>query len=229
MEPSNSRSDVLDWIYSWIPRQVEAQASTHLMSRDFWMPDRSCRFCFECESQFSLFNRRHHCRLCGKVFCGKCSLNTIPASVEEGVPYEEGERVRVCNYCYDCRLRELCSTPLTPTLTQSLSAQSVSSSPLGACASIVPLSPQPTVSGGPPGDRPPYVWDEAFDESSEQMYTMRPHQGGSRVLGSMSPRARDQPPSPYRFDNRSVNVRALCVLLCRKYLVPEMPFFHTST
>lgn len=217
MEPSNSVSDVVEWIYSWIPRRVEAQASTQTMSRDFWMPDRSCRFCFECESPFSLFNRRHHCRLCGRVFCGKCSLNTIPASVEERVPHEEGERVRVCNFCFERRLAERDSTPPptepTSTLTPSLSAQSLNSSPLRASTSVVPLSPQQSVSGGPPRLRPPSIWDEAPDESSEQMYTMRPHQGGSGVLGSMSPRARDQPSSPYRFDNRLVNVPALYFIL----------------
>jgi hypothetical protein len=208
MESSNPGNDLVQWIYSWIPRRVEAQAPTPLHSRDFWMADKSCRFCFECESQFNLFNRRHHCRRCGKVFCGKCSLNTIPASLEKSVPGDEGERVRVCNYCYD-----LHSIPPTPTLTQPLSAQSGKSSHVTASASVVPLSPELTVSAGPPGDRPPYTWDEAFSESSEQMYTMRPHQGGSRVLGSMSPKAGDQPPSPYRFD-RSVNVRSLYVLLC---------------
>ncbi|CAM6126649.1 unnamed protein product [Calypogeia fissa] len=205
MEPSsNSVSDVLEWIYSWIPRggRLEAQASSPTLSRDFWMPDRSCRFCFDCESEFGVFNRRHHCRRCGKVFCGKCSLNTIPASVEEGAPDEEGERVRVCNYCYQCRHPEEDSFPAIEenpsVLTPSLSAQSVSSSALRASASVVPLSPQQGVSGGPPGDRLPHVWDEALDES-EQTHAMRTHQGGSRVLGSMSRRAMDQPPSPYRY------------------------------
>jgi len=71
------------------------------MSRDFWMPDRSCRMCYECESQFTIFNRRHHCRICGKVFCGKCTLNTIPAPVCSPRRFhDENERVRVCNYCF---------------------------------------------------------------------------------------------------------------------------------
>ncbi|WP_458439374.1 FYVE zinc finger domain-containing protein, partial [Klebsiella pneumoniae] len=35
------------------------------------MPDQSCRVCYECDSQFTLFNRKHHCRLCGRIFCNK--------------------------------------------------------------------------------------------------------------------------------------------------------------
>eukprot|EP00850_Spirogloea_muscicola_P024479 SM000900S24555 [mRNA] locus=s900:36:2241:+ [translate_table: standard] len=69
------------------------------MSRDFWMPDRACRVCYECDAQFTIFNRKHHCRICGRVFCGRCTLNTIPASETD-----EGERVRVCGFCF--RLRQ---------------------------------------------------------------------------------------------------------------------------
>lgn len=71
------------------------------MSRDFWMPDQSCRVCYECDSQFNIFNRRHHCRLCGRVFCAKCSANSVPLSsdvLKSG--QEDGDRIRVCNYCF---------------------------------------------------------------------------------------------------------------------------------
>ncbi|KAI3920656.1 hypothetical protein MKW92_021017 [Papaver armeniacum] len=75
------------------------------VSRDFWMPDHSCRVCYECDAQFSTFNRRHHCRLCGKVFCAKCSSKSIPAPSDEELSTTGGkevcvERIRVCNYCY---------------------------------------------------------------------------------------------------------------------------------
>ncbi|KAI3891838.1 hypothetical protein MKW92_018233 [Papaver armeniacum] len=75
------------------------------ISRDFWMPDHSCRVCYECDAQFSTFNRRHHCRLCGKVFCAKCTSKSIPAPSDEEPSTTGGkevcvERIRVCNYCY---------------------------------------------------------------------------------------------------------------------------------
>ncbi|VDO32121.1 unnamed protein product [Haemonchus placei] len=28
--------------------------------------------CMLCNSRFSLLNRRHHCRACGRVACGSC-------------------------------------------------------------------------------------------------------------------------------------------------------------
>ena len=65
--------------------------------------------CYECDSQFTIFNRRHHCRICGRVFCGRCTLNTIPASLSHGSPrsgHDENERVRVCNFCFKLRVEQ---------------------------------------------------------------------------------------------------------------------------
>lgn len=81
----------------WGPRKCESAN----VSRDFWMPDQSCRVCYECDSQFTVFNRRHHCRLCGRVFCAKCTAHSIPILSEESKSdREESERIRVCNYCF---------------------------------------------------------------------------------------------------------------------------------
>jgi len=41
--------------------------------KQHWMPDELCKTCYACESQFNPFRRRHHCRLCGQVFCSRCS------------------------------------------------------------------------------------------------------------------------------------------------------------
>ncbi|TYJ97007.1 1-phosphatidylinositol-3-phosphate 5-kinase FAB1B-like [Cucumis melo var. makuwa] len=71
------------------------------VSRDFWMPDKSCRVCYECDSQFTFINRRHHCRRCGRVFCSKCTANFIPAlSTDPTNAREDSEKIRVCNYCF---------------------------------------------------------------------------------------------------------------------------------
>lgn len=37
-----------------------------------WVPDELAEQCMQCQTLFSFFQRRHHCRLCGKVFCGRC-------------------------------------------------------------------------------------------------------------------------------------------------------------
>ncbi|GJX05206.1 1-phosphatidylinositol-3-phosphate 5-kinase FAB1B-like protein [Tanacetum coccineum] len=60
---------VVGALKSWgVPRRPDPVN----VSRDFWMPDR-CRVCYDCDSQFTLFNRRHHCRFCGRVFCVVCN------------------------------------------------------------------------------------------------------------------------------------------------------------
>ena len=64
-------------------RAGAAQRTSH------WMPDRLCKTCFYCEQPFTRLRRRHHCRLCGQVFCAQCSTH----KVEGGL--------RACRACYD--------------------------------------------------------------------------------------------------------------------------------
>lgn len=35
--------------------------------------DATVNNCYKCNSNFSIFNRRHHCRSCGRIFCHNCS------------------------------------------------------------------------------------------------------------------------------------------------------------
>lgn len=39
-----------------------------------WMKDNEASKCIACGRIFTLARRRHHCRLCGTILCGKCSL-----------------------------------------------------------------------------------------------------------------------------------------------------------
>ncbi|XP_010917372.2 1-phosphatidylinositol-3-phosphate 5-kinase FAB1B [Elaeis guineensis] len=127
--PDKRFSDLLHSVKSWIPRRTEPAN----VSRDFWMPDHSCRVCYECDSQFTIFNRRHHCRLCGRVFCAKCTSNSIPvASDDPKNDREEGERIRVCNYCFKQWETELAAAgngvhPSSPVLSPSPSTISLAS------------------------------------------------------------------------------------------------------
>ncbi|CAI0418872.1 unnamed protein product [Linum tenue] len=98
--PDKSFADIVGLFKSFVPWRTEPPT----VSRDFWMPDQSCRVCYECDSQFTLINRRHHCRLCGRVFCAKCTSNSIPLPSSRGsrttITREEWEKIRVCNYCF---------------------------------------------------------------------------------------------------------------------------------
>ncbi|KAF3780932.1 1-phosphatidylinositol-3-phosphate 5-kinase [Nymphaea thermarum] len=129
--PDKRFSELVGLVKSWIPRRTEPPN----VSRDFWMPDQSCRVCYECDSQFTIFNRRHHCRSCGRVFCAKCTSNSIPVSPDDPKnSREEGERIRVCNYCFEQWTKEIASADngilqiSSPGLSPSPSSASLASS-----------------------------------------------------------------------------------------------------
>ncbi|KAI7848163.1 hypothetical protein BDC45DRAFT_575135 [Circinella umbellata] len=64
--------------------------------KEFWMSDEQCKECYKCRKPFKLLRRRHHCRICGQIFCGKCASHTI-----SGKRYNQKGELRVCNFCYD--------------------------------------------------------------------------------------------------------------------------------
>ena len=60
-----------------------------------WIPDQRATMCQLCSNEFTLVNRRHHCRACGKVVCSQCSANKAP------IKYRQYEAVKVCSSCFD--------------------------------------------------------------------------------------------------------------------------------
>uniref|UniRef100_A0A224YYL5 Hepatocyte growth factor-regulated tyrosine kinase substrate n=1 Tax=Rhipicephalus zambeziensis TaxID=60191 RepID=A0A224YYL5_9ACAR len=52
--------------------------------------------CHRCRVQFSLVQRKHHCRNCGQIFCQKCSSQNAPIP-RFGIEKE----VRVCEACFE--------------------------------------------------------------------------------------------------------------------------------
>lgn len=72
------------------------QGSRNLIQRPpRWVPDEEAPRCMSCASVFTAFRRRHHCRHCGRVFCGICSNVSVP------IPkYGFVKAVRICQGCY---------------------------------------------------------------------------------------------------------------------------------
>eukprot|EP01029_Cantina_marsupialis_P000177 TRINITY_DN10168_c0_g1_i1.p1 TRINITY_DN10168_c0_g1~~TRINITY_DN10168_c0_g1_i1.p1 ORF type:complete len:1379 (-),score=454.82 TRINITY_DN10168_c0_g1_i1:77-3745(-) len=61
-----------------------------------WVPDAKAKSCSLCEKNFSTFNRRHHCRVCGSLVCAKCSRHRqLMPGIDASKP------VRVCDNCHD--------------------------------------------------------------------------------------------------------------------------------
>lgn len=81
-----------------------------------WIDDSTVDKCYRCEKTFSIFLRKHHCRLCGKIFCSPCTQNRteIPEELlsndsrhgtwndylKSYVKDVELDKFRVCNDCY---------------------------------------------------------------------------------------------------------------------------------
>eukprot|EP00966_Prymnesium_polylepis_P235412 5444669-Prymnesium_polylepis.1 len=51
------------------------------LHREQWAADRNYPQCHLCKSKFNMWNRRHHCRICGLVFCERCSPHSVSTSV----------------------------------------------------------------------------------------------------------------------------------------------------
>ncbi|EGG21666.1 pleckstrin domain-containing protein [Cavenderia fasciculata] len=66
-----------------------------------WVPDETTTNCPFCEEGFTLLNRRHHCRNCGELVCGKCSEKKfkLPISNFKAV------RVKITTHTINCVLK----------------------------------------------------------------------------------------------------------------------------
>uniref|UniRef100_A0A3B5QUE5 phosphatidylinositol-3,5-bisphosphate 3-phosphatase n=1 Tax=Xiphophorus maculatus TaxID=8083 RepID=A0A3B5QUE5_XIPMA len=76
-----------------------------------WVPDHMASHCFNCDCEFWIAKRRHHCRNCGNVFCKDCCHLKLP------IPDQQlYDPVLVCNTCHDhlleSRTREIRSQQL---------------------------------------------------------------------------------------------------------------------
>jgi len=48
-----------------------------------WKPDNSTNHCKICNKKFSFIKRRHHCRLCGYIFCYSCCQRMVPLIIDD--------------------------------------------------------------------------------------------------------------------------------------------------
>ncbi|XP_055699347.1 lateral signaling target protein 2 homolog isoform X2 [Phlebotomus papatasi] len=86
-----------------LPRTRSYSSSDHLPNGDTmrterpprWIPDEEAPRCMACSAVFTAFRRRHHCRCCGKVFCGVCSNSSAPLP-----KFGLTKAVRVCRACF---------------------------------------------------------------------------------------------------------------------------------
>ncbi|XP_039196743.1 RUN and FYVE domain-containing protein 1 isoform X5 [Crotalus tigris] len=67
-----------------------------------WLKDDEATNCKQCEKEFSISRRKHHCRNCGHIFCNTCSSNEL------ALP-SYPKPVRVCDTCHTLLLQRCTS------------------------------------------------------------------------------------------------------------------------
>ncbi len=53
-----------------------------LCVKEKWENDKETKKCRICQEEFSFFNRKHHCRCCGMIFCFACSRYELKINVK---------------------------------------------------------------------------------------------------------------------------------------------------
>ncbi|CAR30559.1 1-phosphatidylinositol-3-phosphate 5-kinase [Lachancea thermotolerans CBS 6340] len=71
-----------------------SKASKSVLSKEYWMKDESAKDCFSCAKPFTTFRRKHHCRICGQIFCGNCTF------LIDGGKFQHDGKMRVCRNCH---------------------------------------------------------------------------------------------------------------------------------
>ena len=65
-----------------------------------WVDDQHADTCHACHAPFTLWNRKHHCRMCGCIFCHLCTPHhgNIPSYMQT---YPTHDKVRLCHSCHN--------------------------------------------------------------------------------------------------------------------------------
>ncbi|XP_041703605.1 RUN and FYVE domain-containing protein 1 isoform X1 [Coregonus clupeaformis] len=68
-----------------------------------WLKDNEATQCKQCQKEFSIARRKHHCRNCGDIYCNSCSSNEL------ALP-SYPRPVRVCDICHSLLLQRSTSS-----------------------------------------------------------------------------------------------------------------------
>ncbi|ETV88135.1 hypothetical protein H257_01473 [Aphanomyces astaci] len=108
-----ARLDTLDETNKMVFDKVDKPMLKKLLHKvthsPVWIDDKSRPACMLCAKNFSLGNRRHHCRYCGRLCCADCATGKVAAykfpkgfdnrlKQHGGAPNHKPQRV--CNVCH---------------------------------------------------------------------------------------------------------------------------------
>jgi hypothetical protein len=82
-----------------------------------WIPDDSVDKCLNCKKTFGIFLRKHHCRLCGYIFCGSClrfsqkipkemlPTESLSISINDYISGTQYDEKRICISCNELMIK----------------------------------------------------------------------------------------------------------------------------
>ena len=95
--PDSSNSSLNDISFNLNLKLGKLKSNTNKantgIGRDYWLDDSSAIKCRACDKKFTTFLRRHHCRICGKIFCSNCT------TFIDGTKFSYPGNMRVCLQC----------------------------------------------------------------------------------------------------------------------------------
>nr|XP_033786311.1 FYVE and coiled-coil domain-containing protein 1 isoform X2 [Geotrypetes seraphini] len=65
-----------------------------IRAEERWLVDTEVNHCLDCQKPFSWMVRKHHCRLCGRIFCYYCSNNYVMTK-------HSSKKERCCQACFN--------------------------------------------------------------------------------------------------------------------------------
>ncbi|KFV95098.1 Zinc finger FYVE domain-containing protein 16, partial [Eurypyga helias] len=168
-----------------------------------WVPDSEAPNCMNCQVKFTFTKRRHHCRACGKVFCGGCCKRKCK------LQYMEKE-ARVCTGCYDdinkAQAFERMMSPTGPVPNSSISEYSSAVPPLEeaqipgsvsspSASAPLPISAlkQPGIEGLCPKEQRRVWFADGILPNGEVADTTKLSSGAKRLSQDLSPVNLDSP------------------------------------
>lgn len=89
----------IGWVKKCIVSPQAELGENGQISKDHWRPDSEVKNCTKCNALFTTLRRRHHCRMCGDIFCKSCSSKRVKLLGDDSDPE------RVCDKCAEVHER----------------------------------------------------------------------------------------------------------------------------
>jgi FYVE/RhoGEF/PH domain-containing protein 5/6 len=90
---TNTPEEKQQWMDSFAQVCKENNISSATTTAPVWQSDKDSTHCPLCKEKFTIWFRRHHCRICGGLCCDNCSKHRVAVAGTSG-------KQRACNSCH---------------------------------------------------------------------------------------------------------------------------------